>query len=189
MNRWLSWFVAGATLACTPEYPYVPTTTTTSATVVERRIDQPRGTLQVESYGVGEFTPPGETKPVTALKVRTVLTNPTDKSWTFDTREQRVEVKKQGAMAAFEVLAAAMALPLVVTVQAHDTRTVDLFYPLPATEGAGDLPGSFEVVSTVRGAYGIMTQRTALGGIGTNPSTPFWLFPFFPFGLSKAWSP
>jgi hypothetical protein len=198
MHRLLPWLV-GIALACVPEYPYVPTTTT-SATIVERRIDQPRGTLEVESYGIAEVTPPGETKPVNALKVRAVLTNPTAEKWTFDTREQRVEVTRPGpgpgpgpgAVAALTALGRAIGLPLIVTVEPRSTQTVDLYYPAPTMDPATELPGSLEVVSTVHSASGVMMQRTLLGGVGTNQSTgPFWLplFPFFPFGLSKSWAP
>ena len=191
MHRSLSWLIAGATLACAHEYPYVPTTTT-SATIVERRIDQPRGTLQVESYGVREVTPPGETKPVSALEVRATLTNPTDEKWTFDTREQRVEVPGHGALVVLSAFGRAMGLPRVVTVEPRSTQTVDLYYPAPTMDPASELPGSFEVISTVHGPNGLMTQRTFLGGIDTNQSTgQFWipLFPFFPFGLAKSWAP
>src|SRR5579863_7092620 len=130
--------LAGTLAACAPDYAYVPTTNATMvgydrvAAQYPLPATTPHGSLQIASYGFANLTPkdePGVTE--RALHLRAILINNGSQDWTFDTRQQAIELEGQGQTAPVFASASAGATPPLVTVPAGGKRVVDLFFPVP----------------------------------------------------------
>lgn len=84
-----------------------------------------------------------------------------------------------------------MALPMLAVLP-PTPATVTLSRVLPPVEAGAELPGTLEVIGTLRGLGAIAPPTSA--AVGPRVAAPqrfwsWWLFPFFPFGLSKAGGP
>src|SRR6185312_15998970 len=129
-----------ALAACQPDYAYLPVT---NATVVRGKVaasypipaDMPHGDVRVASYGIVDVGPRHPKNPadeLRALHLRFTIDNNGDRSWTFDTSQQRIALTGYGLSAPAWVSASGGAAAPVVQVPAMQTRTVDLFFPLRA---------------------------------------------------------
>ena len=161
--------LAATVAACTPEYAYVPTT---NAAVVGNRVAAeyslptvaPHGKIQLESYGFADMKAANEANTEIverALHLRAILVNNGTQDWTFDTRQQAIEVEGQTPSAPVFASASAGAAPPVVTIPSGGKRVVDLFFPVPMTEQKAALLPSFDAISRVQTDQGLVTERTS----------------------------
>jgi hypothetical protein len=122
---------------------------------------QPQGDVRVVSFGVNEMQAEqgGQNAPV--LQVRLLVSNTASPvPWTIDTRQITVALGGAGqSRAAF--VNTDTGTPPVLQIPAGQSRTIDLYYPLPPTlASAGQLPG-FDVVWQVQTGAGAVAQRTS----------------------------
>jgi hypothetical protein len=163
--------------ACAPEYAYVPTTNATVtapgriAAKYPIPADAPQGNLQITSYGMTDVTPrssPGEI--LRALHLRVVLTDNSATPWTFDTREQRVDLDGRGPLPPAFASANAGTAPPLVGVDRSGKRVVDLFFLLPENlQDAESLP-EFDAVWRVKAGTTVAARRTAFARLAVDPS-------------------
>ena len=97
------------------------------------------------------------------------------------------------ARATATVVATELALPMLPVVP-PTPETTTLSRVLPPVETGGELPGTLQVLATLHAPVGIAAPFGAVLGVTTSPmprafSFLVWLFPFFPFGLSRAGGP
>jgi hypothetical protein len=193
-------------IGCAPQYSYVPTTNATAT--VQGRVaadypmppSAPQGDVRIASYGMTDVSPqkaPGEV--LRALHLRVVLADNGATPWTFDIRDQRVELDGR------EVLAPAFASanpgipPPLVTVAQGGKRVVDLFFLLPADLQHADAIPEFDAMWRVNaGAAGVIAERTPFERLTVEPEQggyddwdyggdyywggPYWMNDEFPYG-------
>lgn len=154
-------------LACTHEYAYVPTTNAT-ATVRGRPAAEypippadPQGDVRVASFGITEVQPKDRPdQNLRALHLRVAIADNGATPWTFDTREQRLDLSGRGPLAPAFASADPGSPPPVVTVDPHGKRTVDLFFLLPDDlQDAEDLP-EFDASWTLHAGSAVVAERT-----------------------------
>ena len=129
---------SAASGGCVEEYAYVPTTNAT--VTVQGRVAAdyaippaaPQGNVRIASYGLTDVSPRNDPKElVHALHLRVVLADNGAAPWTFDTREQRIDLNGRGPLAPAFASANAGTPPPLVTVDQGGKRVVDLFFLLP----------------------------------------------------------
>jgi len=193
---------------CAPQYAYVPTTNATAT--VQGRVaaeypippSAPQGDVRIASYGMTEVTPqsaPGEV--LRALHLRLVLADNGASPWTFDTREQRIELVGGGVVAPAFASANEGVPPPVVTVARNGKRIVDLFFLLPADLQHAEAIPEFDALWRVDTGAGIVAERTPFDRLAVEPDYggydawdyggeyywggPYWMNPdFASFGYS-----
>jgi uncharacterized membrane protein YgcG len=151
--------------ACAPEYAYVPTT---NAAMAGDRVaaqyslptSAPHGNMQLESYGFANMTANEEGVAERALHLRAIIVNNGGQDWTFDTRQQAIELEGQGPAAPVFASASGGATPPLVTIPPGGKRVVDLFFPVPAAYQKAALLPSFDAISRVQTDQGLATERT-----------------------------
>jgi hypothetical protein len=189
---------------CAAEYAYVPTVNATSR--IEGRVAAdypippaaPLGDLRVASYGVTEVASNDESRDaMSALHLRAVIENRSSAEWTFDTREQRVDLSGRGALVPAFASANGGTPPPVVTIDPSGMRVVDLFFLLPQDlQGADELP-AFDALSQVGTSAGLVSERTPFERLQVEPDGggyddwdygagyywggPYWFNPAFPY--------
>jgi hypothetical protein len=89
--------------------------------------------------------------------------------------------ERSTAVATGAVLGSELALPVLVAVP-PTPESVTLYHVLPPIDFPSNLPGTAVVISSLHGPV-----TTSL--VVPHSRFAFWLLPFFPFGLSKAWGP
>lgn len=107
MRRFIDWLPLLCVCACSPvEYAYVPTTNAVATIHGRVAADYPippaapQGDLRIASYGLTDVSPKGAPNQIQrALHLRVVLADNGATPWTFDTREQRVELQDHELMA------------------------------------------------------------------------------------------
>jgi hypothetical protein len=162
--RGLLLVVVVAACAETPDYFYAPEQATLTrghllASSTKIPTEEPRGSVEVASAGISDMTPqPGEK--VRALHVRMFVDNDDDPgTWTIDLRQQFLDISGAGESAPMFARADRQTAPLV-TVGRRERRTIDLYFPLPATvHDAGDLP-AFDFLWQVTTPARPITGRT-----------------------------
>ena len=119
----------------------------------------PRGGVRVSSFGLGVVQAPAgctttsQANAVPTLHLRLSVRNGTDEQpWTLDTRDILLSTGGESLHPLF-VNADAGALPLVA-VQRGERRTVDVYFPVPATRDR------FEVAWRVTTGTGVVAERT-----------------------------
>jgi hypothetical protein len=161
---------------CAPHYAYVPTTNAT-ATVQGKVAAEypippsgPQGDVRIASYGLTDVTPPNAPNEILrALHLRVVLADNGPTAWTFDTREQRVELDGGGAIAPAFASANAGPPPPVVTVDRNGKRVVDLFFLLPANFQHADAIPEFDALWRVSTGAGSVAERTPFERLAVEP--------------------
>ncbi len=182
--------------ACEPNYAYLPVT---NATVVRGKVaaeypipaDMPHGDVRIASYGiadVGPRHPRGENDRLRALHLRFTIENNADRDWTFDTRQQRVLLQGYGQSQPAFVAVNGGGSPPVVTVPALQSRTIDLFFPLPAPlQRARQLP-AFDVIWRVHAYDKFVARRTPFERVVVAP--PPDALDYGPdYGMGDWWGP
>ncbi len=190
---------------CASEYAYVPATTPTatvqgrSAATLSIPPDGSQGNVRIASYGLTDVE--AQDQPdisLQALHLRLVLADDAPTPWTFDTREQRIEIGGAGPIPPAFASANAGSQPPLVTVDASTRRVVDLFFLLPEDlQDAEDIP-QFSVVSRVDTSAGPVVQRTPFKRVEVEQDAPtydawayapeyyywggpYWINPLFPY--------
>ena len=191
--------LAFAVCACETRYAYVPAAGPASVldgrAAADYTVGNPtEGAMRVAAYGVDPLTPTNAPEQrLDALHVRVVVSNTGAQPWTLDTREQSLTLGERGTSTpAFAVAdrGDGSAAP-VLTVPPRTTRTVDLFFPLPAgLASEADIP-SFAATTRVHADVGLITQSTPFSRIeddGANyESRSDWAYWDSPFWTNRAY--
>jgi hypothetical protein len=185
--------IALALAACEPDYAYVPIT---NATVVAGRIAAdyrvpraaPRGDVRLASYGMVDLgSPNDEADRIRAFHLRVTLIDDSDRPWTMDTRDQRLDLDGWGTSVAAFASASAGSSPPIVTVPPKGKRVVDLFFPLPAPlQHAKQLP-RFDAIWRVRADPEDVIERTSFERIMVQP--PDTYDSLYDYGNDYYWGP
>jgi hypothetical protein len=185
--------------ACGPEYYYQPAEQAT-ATVLGRPAarygippEQPRGDARVATFGVTNVDVGGD-ETVPSLHVRLIVSNDAGTAaWTLDTRDVRAQFAGRPPQAPTFVNASAEGLPLL-PIPPGQSRTIDLFFPLPDDlRGAKDIP-QFDVLWSVQTEDRRVAERTPFDRMVVEPAAvdavvygygygwaPYWWYdPFYP---------
>jgi hypothetical protein len=117
--------------------------------------------------------------------------------WTFDTREQRVELDGRDVLAPAFASANAGTPPPVVSVDRNGKRVVDLFFLLPADLQHADAIPEFDAMWRVTAGAGVIAERTPFERLAIEPDYgayddwdyggdyywggPYWINPDFPY--------
>lgn len=148
-------FLVGPSLAlllagcAASDYAYVPAQAPTAHVGGRVAADypipaqSPKGQLKVLSYGVVSAGTDSGDNARPALHVRLVVTNSSARPWSLDTREQQVTIAGHpGIGVAFASASPGGAQPPLVDIAAGKSRTLDLFFPVPANDdSASAVPG------------------------------------------------
>jgi hypothetical protein len=130
--------------------------------------ERPQGEIRLASFGVTELAAAGHER-VVALHVRMVVSNEGDATpWTLDTGEQMIEIAGEGRSRAVFVNTDVDGLPMV-TIGKRERRTLDFYFPLPATARSEDAIPAFDVLWQVRTADRIVDERTAFARENVEP--------------------
>ena len=153
--------------------------------------EKPTGSVLVASPGIVEMKFGNDSK-TRALSVRMVVANNADEAaWKVDTREQRAVVAGGGQSAPFYVNSDGQDSP-VVEVARGQKRTVDLYYPMPASANDAKHVPEFDVLWQVHTGERVVTERTPFDRLEVEPVYaspygdawsygPFWWHdPFWP---------
>ncbi|MEO6420112.1 MAG: hypothetical protein ABIP39_11920 [Polyangiaceae bacterium] len=142
---------------------------------------------RVATFGIVRVRPtnsPDDTF-LEALHVRVTITDDGETPWSFDTREQRA-VLPGGDQSSAAYASTATSSPPVVAIPPGETRTVDLFFPLPSAMQASAKAVPFDMISRVRVGDRIVTQRTPFARVAVAPYDPqfanggYWYDPGYP---------
>jgi hypothetical protein len=103
--------------------------------------DRPRGTLKIQSLGVVDIKPKGDSNKFPAIHLRISISNQSgDETWNFNIQEQTVSFPNQGAVHAIPVDSDLAQTP-VIQLKPKDLRVLDLYFKLPdAAHSEKDLP-------------------------------------------------
>jgi hypothetical protein len=162
---------------CAPQYAYVPTTNA-SATVQGRLAAEypippsaPQGDVRIASYGMTDVsTQSAPSEVLRALHLRVVLADSSASPWSFDIREQRVELGDHEVLAPAFASANPGTPPPIVTVDRNGKRIVDLFFLLPANLQHADAIPEFDAMWRVNaGAAGVIAERTPFERLTVEP--------------------
>jgi hypothetical protein len=191
--------LAGALVGCS-EGPYVyrpaQTTAALSGLPAARQPvprDKPAGEIVVASSGVTEIKVADQ--PSRAIFVRVVVSNQSDDTpWGFDTRAQSAIIAGQRTTAAYaNAYEGYEGSTSVVRVPKAQSRTVDFYFPLPASlQGSDEVP-PFELAWNVRTSREVVADRTPFNRVHVEPvysASPYpygyyygpygWYDPFWP---------
>jgi hypothetical protein len=147
--------------------------------------------VRIATFGIADVG--NDERDTHAIHIRMIVANNGDQPWTVDTREQRLTLPGEGESRA-AYASADQGTPPLVEIPAGQSRTIDLFYPLPADrDRAGELP-AFDTVWSVHAGDRAVTERTPFerlavrypadddvyGGYAWGP--PYWYDPYYPSG-------
>jgi hypothetical protein len=159
--------------------------------------DAPRGDVRIASFGITEISPhDNPTESFRALHLRMIVIDNSATQWTFDTRDQRLELSGRGPIPpSFATADGAGSPPPRMTVPSGGKRVADLFYVLPGDlQRAEDLP-DFDALWRVDTSPEIVADRTPFERLVVEPdyyggwegdygrdyywSGPYWVDPGF----------
>jgi hypothetical protein len=121
--------------------------------------ERPQGDVRVASLGVTEIEP-AMGAPTPVLHVRMVVANNGDDvAWQLEPRAQEVVVPGEGRSGPLFVNGAAQAGESI-RVPPREQRTIDFYFPLPATIDSADQLPRFDFLWQVRMASRLVTERT-----------------------------
>jgi hypothetical protein len=162
--------------ACAPRYAYEPTANATS-TIQGRAAadypippDAPKGDVRIASYGLTDVSPkstPGEL--LRALHLRVVVADNDVTPWTFDTREQRVDLDGRGQLTPALASANRGTPPPLVTIEPNGKRVVDLFFLLPDDMQHADQIPEFDALWRVHTGATVIAERTPFERLAIEP--------------------
>lgn len=137
--------------------------------------EAPQGDVRVASFGVMDIRQPGRDEDIAALHVRLIVANDGGTTtWRMDTRKVRAELRGAGDAGVPLVSTRAAGLPFV-EIPPGQERTIDLFYPLPASlEDEEDIP-AFDLRWSVRTDARVVTERTPFERIEIDRHPPTYV--------------
>jgi hypothetical protein len=156
-----------ATIACGSTYSYAPEGATFSVEgTLTTRIgippEQPRGDVRVESGGTRTIES-GPQRGTKALHVRMTISNDAGHGpWTFDVRDQLIDLPGIGKVRPLAATAPYQAMPIVV-VPVRDKRVVDIYYPVARPVDA------FDLLWQVHTSERVVAERTPFGRVELEP--------------------
>jgi hypothetical protein len=125
--------------------------------------EQPQGDVRVASYGVTEVTPTRGGPSISALHIRMDVSNNGDANpWQIDTRQQQAFIDGEGSSTPLYVNTderARASLPFIY-VAMRERRTLDFYFPLPATVSSADKLPSFDFLWTIKTGARVVADRT-----------------------------
>lgn len=160
----------------------------------------PRGDLWISSYGITDVTPQGgSSQTLRALHLRVVIADNAASPWTFDTRDQRVDLRGRGPVAPAFASTNAGASPPVITIEPNGERVVDLFFLLPPDLQHAEQIPEFDALWRVNTDAGVVAERTPFERLSVEPDEgyydewdygpdyywagPYWINPLIPYDL------
>jgi hypothetical protein len=140
----------------------------------------PHGDLRIVSYGVERLVagnpdaPNADDPTAAAIHLRVMLENTGQQPWSFDTREQQIDMEGQGTeTVAYAVSDREGDGPPVVQLPFGVTRVVDLFYPLPpGMDDAAEIP-AFRAITLVHTDAGNVVETTPFRRIEIGLLSPY----------------
>jgi hypothetical protein len=161
------WAVVATVVGCASRSVYVPATNAT-ATVQGRPAAQysvppeaPQGDVRIASFGMSSVAPQNQpNQTLRALHLRVVLSDNGATPWTFDTRDQRVDVNNRGEISPAFAAADSGEPPPVVVVEPSRERVVDLLFLLPPDYQKADALPDFDALWRVNTGSGVISERT-----------------------------
>jgi hypothetical protein len=204
MTRWLALAVALGASGCAPQYTYVPTTNATATVHGRVAADYPippngaQGDVKIASFGLTDVAARNAPRErLRAIHLRVVLADNGPTAWTFDTREQRLDLNGVGPLVPGFASANAGTPPPVVTVEPNSKRVVDLFFVLPPALQAADEIPDFDAAWRVATGAGPIAEKTPFARLTVEPDLanyddwdygpnyywgePYWVNPAFPY--------
>jgi hypothetical protein len=138
--------------------------------------EQPKGSVEVASFGVTALSVNQEKVP--AVHVRMVVSNDGDPAtWRVDATQQLIELPGQGQSAPLYVNSDVQPVDKTVPVGMREKRTIDLYYPLPATVNTeGELP-EFDMLWNVDTGTRPIAQRTSFDRLEPQ-YYDYWDYPY-----------
>jgi hypothetical protein len=150
----------------------------------------PQGDVRVAAFGVAKLEFEDRDETVHALHIQLIIANNSGRqTWALDTRGVQVQFAGNARKSSPAYANSSSAGLPVVQIPPGESRTVDLYYPLPAhMEDEGDLP-RFDVLWSVETDDGMVTERTPFERREVVPPAPtvyygwgapyWWYDPFF----------
>jgi hypothetical protein len=134
----------------------------------------PCGEARLASYGVAEIaTSDRPEQRLRALHLRIVLANTGATPWTFDTREQRLDLVGHDPLHPALASANAGPPPPVITLRTGEKRVADLFFALPgALQSAAEIP-EFDAVWRLNVGAQVVAQRTPFDRLIVEPDLDY----------------
>jgi hypothetical protein len=207
MHRWLTRAALALGVAgCAPTYVYQPAQNATGQ--VQGRLaadypiptNNPQGDVRLASFGISTVSPQNAPDvKQRAIHVRLIIANNSGQYWSLDTREQRIDVPGAGQQppAYVSTQEGDRGLPMI-SIAPNGKRTLDLFYPLPATmQSAKQIP-EFDVLWRLNTGSEIVAERTPFDRLQIEPvyaygygwdyapyawGGPYWFDPWYPAGV------
>jgi hypothetical protein len=174
---------ACAVVACGASYAFVPAANATSTIYGHAAAEypippqSPHGEVRVASYGVEQLAPgDAPDQNLSTLHIRVFLSNTSEQTWTFDTREQQMQLQGRGTSTPAFASASpdpGGSSPPVIAIGPRATRLVDLFFPLPEDmQSAADI-GAFSVTAHVHTDEGVVAETTPFERVETDSGSPY----------------
>jgi hypothetical protein len=184
-----------AAIGCAEDrYFYVPS-------ALEERVDQqsgaayypvpantPKGNARVQSMGIVDLEARDSGRKTTALHLRLSVSNQDQVPWSVNVQEQIVNFPNQGGAEPILANSDSNRLP-VITVQPHELRTVDLYYPLPpGAKDAGQIP-EFDFRWQVHVGHELVARTTGFARwkMPDYYAYPYPYDPYWSFGWGGWW--
>jgi hypothetical protein len=181
-----------AATGCASQYAYVPTTNATATIHGKIAADYPippnapQGDLRIASYGITDVSPnaaPRES--LRALHLRVALANDSAATWTFDTRQQSIDLSGRGPLAPAFSSASPGTPPPLVTVEPNGKRVVDLFFVLPPDLQHADAIPEFDALWSVTTGAGPIAERTPFERLLIEPD--YGYYDYWDYGPDYYW--
>ena len=188
-------------------YAYVPTTNAGPAVQGQPAADYPlpptapRGDVKIASYGITDIHPKDNPNiDLGAVHLHAEVANGSDRVWTFDTREQMLNLARHGSGApAFASADRNGDQPPLVAIPPGQRREIDLFYILPRDLQDSDEVPSFSCTWKVNTGEAIISDNTNFQRVEIDPDAypssfaptsteaafwdePYWINPYYPYG-------
>lgn len=196
-DRLIAVFALSFTLAgcATKNYRYVvasPASSSQNTPRTEAFYAEPpeanEGSVRVRSLGLVDLRPKGEETRIPALHVRTTLMKAAGTgSWLFNIEEQTLTFPDRAPMPPLYANSDAPGLPNL-QIQTGETRSVDLYFPLPDKKKSESDVTNFEFRWTVHSDNRILSETTAFERAPTRESYPA-VYPYepYPIGFGSMW--
>lgn len=183
---------AAALFGCAPNYVYTPETRNavsgglpSTRTAIPQ--EQPQGSVEVTSYGTTELQQGNARVPAVQVRM-TIINDGDDTPWTLDTNRQLLEIPGEGRSAPMFVNGDAQGFPNV-TIARRERRTLDLYYPLPATiKGERELP-RFDLQWEITTPARTVASSTAFDRVEQQAASPVYVAEVGPYwaGYGPYW--
>jgi hypothetical protein len=201
--------------ACEQAYVYTPAENATAsikgnpAAYYDIPPAAPEGDVRLATFGFTDLAPQNAPdQKLRSVQLRMVVSNNGQTPWTFDARQQYIDIQGAGKTMPLFVTSneGQQGLP-TITIPPASSRTIDLFFPLPgAMQSASKIP-EFDALWTVQTGQGPVTERTPFDRLRVEPyyypyygayygpdwgfyagwPGPYWYNAWYPGGVWPGW--